>query len=215
MNELASYLEYTNLSPIITAGDVERMVGEAKEHQVAGLCLPPFWIKKARRELGTTDVQLVTVAGFPLGYQMSQTKTAEIEQAIRDGADEIDMVMNVSAFRSGMPWVKIEIAKCATLVHSHEVLLKVIIETAYLSEAEMIEAAMLCADAGADFVKTSTGFAPQGATVEQVQRLRQALSAHVGIKASGGIKAAAQARAMIEAGADRIGASSAIDMLRE
>ena len=214
MDNLASYLEYTSLSPTITAHDVDRMVGESKEYGVVGLCLPPFWIKKARRELGAANVQLVTVAGFPLGYQMTQTKTAEIEQAIRDGANEIDMVMNVSAFKSGMPWVKIEVAKCATLTHAHEVLLKVIVETAYLTEREITEAAMLCADAGADFVKTSTGFAPQGATVEQVRQLRQVLPAQVGVKASGGIKTATQAQAMIEAGANRIGGSGAIDILR-
>ncbi len=215
MNELHRYLEYTNLSPTITAQHVARMVGEAREHNFVGLCLPPFWIKKARRELGTSDVQLVTVAGFPLGYQMTQTKVTEITQALDDGADEIDMVMNVSAFKSEMPWVKIEVAKCATLVHERESLLKVIIETAYLSEQEIVDAATLCADAGADFVKTATGYAPTGATTEHVRQLRQALSSHVGIKASGGIKTRAQARAMIEAGADRVGASAALTILTE
>ena len=215
MNQLHRYLEYTNLSPTITARDVERMVGEAKEYSFVGLCLPPFWIKKARRELRGSDVQLVTVAGFPLGYQMTQTKVAEIQQALKDGVDEIDMVMNVSAFKSGMPWVKIELAKCATLVHEHESMLKVIIETAYLNESEITETATLCADAGADFVKTSTGYAPQGATVAHVRLLRQTLSSAVGIKASGGIATYQQAQALIEAGADRIGASAAVAILEE
>ena len=215
MNELQNYLEYTNLSPTITAYDVARMVSEAKEHHVVGLCLPPFWVKKARRELGTSDVQLVTVAGFPLGYQMTQTKTAEIQQALADGANEIDLVINLSALKSGMPWVKIEVAKCASLVHEHEALIKVIVETAYLDEAEVTKTAKLCADAGADFVKTSTGYAPAGATEAHVRQLRRVLSSHVGVKASGGIKTYGQALAMIEAGADRIGASAAISMLTE
>ena len=214
MNSISSYLEYTNLSPTVTARDVERMVNEAKEHRFVGLCLPPFWIKKARRELGNAETQLVTVAGFPLGYQMTQTKVAEIQQALDDGANEIDVVMNVSAFKSRMPWVKIELAKCATLVHERESMLKVIIETAYLDEPEITQAAVLCADAGADFVKTSTGYAPQGATVAHVQQLREVLPAAVGIKASGGIKTYEQALALVEAGADRIGASAAVAIAR-
>ena len=213
MNDLPRYLEYTNLSPTITARHVERMVAETKEHCFVGLCLPPFWVKKARRELGSFDAQLITVAGFPLGYQMTQTKVAEIQQALSDGADEIDVVMNVSAFKSGMPWVKIELAKCAALVHEREVLLKVIIETAYLNDTEIKEAATLCADAGADFVKTSTGYAPHGATVAHVQLLRRTLSSHVGIKASGGIRTRSQALTLIEAGADRLGASAALDLI--
>ena len=210
MNQLSRYLEYTNLSPTITARDVERMVSEAKEYNVVGLCLPPFWVKKARRELASSNVQLVTVAGFPLGYQMTQTKVAEIRQALDDGANEIDVVMNVSAFKSGMPWVKIELAKCAALVHERESLLKVLIETAYLDNTEIEAAATLGADAGADFIKTSTGYASSGATVAHVRQLRQVLSSQVGIKASGGIKTYQQALAMIEAGADRIGASAAV-----
>lgn len=213
MHQLHRYLEYTNLSPILTAQDVERMVSEAQAHALVGLCVPTFWVKKARRALGLSEVQLVTVAGFPLGYQMTQTKTAEIQQALADGANEIDLVMNVSAFKSGMPWMKIEVAKCASLVHEHESLLKVIIETAYLDEAEITEAATLCADAGADFVKTSMGYAPAGATEAHVRQLRQVLPSCVGIKASGGIKTRDQARALIDAGADRIGASAAITML--
>ena len=210
MSTLAHCIEYTNLSPTITARDVERMVREVQEYHFVGICLPPFWVKKARRELGSSDVQLVTVAGFPLGYQMTQTKVAEIRQALDDGAHEIDVVMNVSAFKSGMPWVKIELAKCATLVHEREALLKVVIETAYLDETEIAQAATLCADAGADFVKTSTGYAPEGATVAHVQLLRRVLSSHVGVKASGGISTHQQALAMVKAGADRLGASAAI-----
>lgn len=211
---LASHLEYTDLSPTITARDVERLVGEAKDHRFAGLCLPPFWIKKARRELGPTDVRLITVAGFPLGYQMTQTKTAEIKQALDDGADEVDMVMNVSAFRSGMPWVKIELAKCATLVHERERLLKVTVEPAYLSDEEITDIGTLGADAGADFIAIATGFAPQSATAAHVRLLRQTLPASVGVKATGDVSTQARAVAMLEAGAERIGTSAAVSLLK-
>lgn len=212
---LPRYLEYTRLSATLTYEEVDRMVGEAKEYGFIGLCLPPFWVKKAKRDLGDADVQLVTVIGFPLGYQMTETKLKEMELAIRDGADELDLVMNLSAFKSGMPWVKIEIAKCASLAHEHGCLLKVIIETAYLTDEEIATACKLCADAGADFVKASTGFAPAGATEQHIQLMRSELPSNVGIKASGGIKTAQQAIALIEAGADRIGASAAINIIEE
>nr|WKN39068.1 deoxyribose-phosphate aldolase [Tunicatimonas sp. TK19036] len=213
--QIHRYLEYTNLAPTITYADVDRMVGETKEHDFVGLCLPPFWVKKAKRDLGEAEVQMVTVVGFPVGYQMTETKISEMQQAIYDGADELDLVMNISAFKSGMPWVKIEIAKCASLAHEHQRLLKVIIETAYLTDEEIARACKLCADAGADYVKTSTGFAPAGATEHHIQLMRSFLSSNVGIKASGGIKSATQAVSLIKAGADRIGASAAVSIFRE
>ncbi len=215
MQNLHRYLEYTNLSPTLTYKQADRMALEAKEYQFAGLCLPPFWVKKARRDLGDAGVQMVTVVGFPLGYQMTETKIAEIRKALDDGADELDVMMNLSAFKSGMPWVKIELAKCAHLIHEHDALLKVIIETAYLSEDEITAACKLCADSGADYVKTSTGFALEGAKVEHIQLMRHMLPSSVGIKASGGIKTARQAEAMIAAGADRIGTSLAVDIIGE
>lgn len=209
------YLEHTKLNPTMTAADVDTLVGEAKDHQLFGICVPPFWAKKAARELRNTDISLVTVIGFPLGYQMTQVKVAEIEQAIKDGAKELDIVMNISAFKSGMPWVKIELAQCAKLIHEHEAMMKVIIETAYLSDEEVLKAATLCQDAGTDFVKTSTGFAPAGAQLQHIKMLREHLSDHVGIKASGGIKNLEQARAFVEAGADRIGTSSGVQIMAE
>lgn len=215
MESLHRYLEYTNLSPTLTYQQVDRMVGEAKVFNFAGLCLPPFWVKKAKRDLKEADVQMVTVVGFPLGYQMTETKLIEIRKALDDGADELDLVMNISAFKSGMPWVKIELAKCALLIHEHNALFKVIIETAYLSEEEIKAACKLCADGGADYVKTSTGFAPHGATLEHVSLMRSILPSSVGIKASGGIKSYDQAVAMVKAGADRIGASAAVEIIKQ
>jgi deoxyribose-phosphate aldolase len=205
---LAQHIEHTNLSPTLTISAIDQLVDEAREFGFVGICVPPFWVKRAQREIGTDKILLVTVAGFPLGYSMTETKLDEIKRAIDNGADEIDVVWNISSFKTGLPWTKIEIAKCSKLVHDHQKILKVIIETAYLSDAEVAEASKLCADAGADFVKTSTGFAPSGAKVDHIKIMRSAVAATVGIKASGGIKTYEQAVQLIEAGADRLGTSS-------
>jgi deoxyribose-phosphate aldolase len=141
---------------------------------------------------------------------MTETKLEEIKSAIDNGADEVDVVWNISSFKSGNPWTKIEIAKCSKLVHGYQKALKVIIETAYLSDDEIVEACKICVDAGADFVKTSTGFAPSGAKVEHIQLMKKSVPGGVGIKASGGIKTKEQAIQLIEAGADRLGTSSGI-----
>jgi deoxyribose-phosphate aldolase len=158
-----------------------------------------FWVKRASREIGSNKILLVIVTGFPLGYSMTGTKLDEIKRAIDNGADEIDLVWNISSFKTGIPWTKIEIAKCGKLMHDQPKILKVIIETAYLSDDEIVSACKMRADAGVDFVKTSTGFAPSGAKEEHV------LPSSVGIKASGGIKTAEQVMKMIGAGATRIG----------
>lgn len=205
---LAHHIEHTNLSPTLTISAIDQLVDEAREFGFVGICVPPFWVKRAQREIGTDKILLVTVAGFPLGYSMTETKLDEIKRAIDNGADEIDVVWNISSFKTGLPWTKIEIAKCSKLIHDHQKNLKVIIETAYLSDAEIAEASKLCADAGADFIKTSTGFAPAGAKVEHIKIMRSAVPATVGIKASGGIKTYEQAAQLIKAGADRLGTSS-------
>lgn len=213
VTSLSSVLEHTNLSPTLTLADIDRLVEEAREHALLGVCVPPFWVKRASREIGSAPIRLVTVAGFPLGYAMTETKLDEIKRAFDNGAHEVDMVWNLTSFRTGLPWTKIEIAKCSKLAHDRDGLLKVIIETAYLSADEIAQACKLCADAGADFVKTSTGFAPSGATVEQVRQMRAALPLQVGIKASGGIKTREQAEALCRAGADRIGTSAAVKIV--
>jgi len=208
MVNLAQYIEHTNLSPTLTIGAIDQLVDEARKFNFVGVCVPPFWVKRAQREIGNDNIQLVTVAGFPLGYSMTETKLDEIKRAIDNGADEIDVVWNISSFKTGLPWTKIEIAKCSKLIHDHQKILKVIIETAYLSDEEITEASKLCADAGADYVKTSTGFAPTGANVEHIKIMRRAVPATIGIKASGGIKTYEQTVQLIEAGADRLGTSS-------
>lgn len=207
---IATYIEHTNLSPQLTIGDIDKLVDEARQHKFLGVCVPPFWVRRAFRERGEAKIILVTVAGFPLGYNMTETKLDEIKRAIDNGADEIDLVWNITSFKTGIPWTKIEVAKSAKLAHDHQRLLKVIIETSYLSDMEIQDACKLCADAGADFVKTSTGFSAHGATVEHVSLMRRSLPAGVGIKASAGIKTYEHAVALIEAGASRIGTSSGI-----
>lgn len=213
--DINHYLEHTALKPTLTANDIDQLVGEAKAYQLFGVCVPPFWVKKAAREIGNADIQLVTVVGFPLGYQMTEAKITDIEMAIKDGAQELDIVMNISTFKSGLPWVKIELAKCAKIIHEADCLMKVIIETAYLTDEEIVSAAKICADAGTDFVKTSTGFANGGAKAAHISLMRENLPSNVGLKASGGIKTLADAQTMINAGADRIGTSSGVQIMKE
>ena len=211
---VASYIEHTNLSPTLTIGDIDRLVSEAIEFHFFGICVPPFWVKRARREIGPQKIALVTVAGFPLGYNMTETKLDEIKRAIDNGADEIDVVWNLTSFKTGLPWTKIEVAKCSNLAHQSQKLLKVIIETSYLSDPEIEQACRLCADAGADFVKTSTGFAPAGgASVEHIALMKKILPPEVGVKASGGIRTRDKAEALLRAGADRLGTSSGISIV--
>jgi deoxyribose-phosphate aldolase len=211
--DIARYIEHTNLSPTLTIQDIDKLVDEARQHNFLGVCVPPFWVRRAFREIGESKITLVTVAGFPLGYNMTETKLDEIKRAIDNGADEVDLVWNISSFKTGIPWTKIELAKSSKLAHDYHKLLKVIIETAYLSTDEIVEACKMCADAGVDIVKTSTGFAPTGAQVEHIKLMRSVLPPEVGIKASGGIKTREQAIAMIEAGADRLGTSSGIKIV--
>ena len=215
MKTIHRYIEQTNLKPTINHMDVEQLVEEAKANNFLGICVPPFWVKKAKRDLGESDIQLVTVIGFPLGYHITKTKLVEMEKAIADGADELDLVLNISALKADMTWPKVEIAKCSQLAHDHGKIIKVIIETAYLSDEEIVKMCNWCAEAGVDFVKTSTGFAPSGAKVEHIKLMRKTLPSSVGIKASGGIKNYADAIAMINAGADRLGTSSGVQIVQE
>lgn len=211
--DLRPHIESTILSATVTGGQIDALCAEAKEQGFFGVCVPPFWVKRAKRELEATEVKVVTVIGFPYGYQMTEAKLEETKLAIRDGADELDLVMNISAFKDGMDWPKIEVAKMAKLCHDHDRLLKVIIECPLLDEQEMKKAALWCADAGADIVKTSTGTTGVAVDVPTIQLLRAVLPAHVGIKASGGIKDRQQAIDLVQAGADRLGTSRAMQLL--
>ena len=215
MLNLNRFIEHTALKPTLTGKDIDKLVAEAIEHEFLGVCVPTFWVRKASREVINHGIQLVTVVGFPLGYQMTENKLDEIKLAIDNGANELDIVMNISAFKSGMSWMKAELAKCAQFIHNSNCLMKVIIETAYLSDEEIVKASILCQDAGTDFVKTSTGFAPAGAKVEHIKLIRSTIHSNVGVKASGGIRDLDTAIKMIEAGADRLGVSAGVSIMQE
>jgi len=215
MHKLNRYLESTLLTPTVTEREIDQLVREAREEQFIGICVPPFWVKKVKRDLRDEDIQVATVVGFPFGYESTEAKVAQLKAAIKDGADELDVVWSQTAFHSGMSWPKIELAQLSKICHEEECLLKVIVETAYLSPAQLQEACAICVDAGADFVKTSTGYAPYGARVEDIRLMREVLPSTVGIKASGGIKSLELAMALIQAGADRLGTSAAKSLMDE
>lgn len=211
---LAPYIDHTNLKPTATETDIRQLCEEAAQHRFRTVCVPPAHVLYAVDLLTESPVEVCTVIGFPLGFSSLAAKLTETEKALDDGATELDLVMNLSRFKS-MAYVAVreEISELAGLTQSRGGLLKVIIETAYLDDAEIQIACELCAEAQADFVKTSTGFAPTGATLEHVKLIRSLLPDTVQVKASGGIKTAEQARAFIEAGASRIGTSSGVVMM--
>ncbi|HEY5690687.1 MAG TPA: deoxyribose-phosphate aldolase [Cyclobacteriaceae bacterium] len=213
--EIASKIEHTNLNPTITIQQVDQLAAEACEHKFFAICVPPFWVKRAKREIDKNAISLVTVVGFPFGYNLTETKIDEAKRAIDNGADEIDWVWNISSFKSNFPWTKIELAKASQFIHDQNKILKVIIETSYLSEEEIALACKMCEDSGADYVKTSTGFSDTGASIENILLIRKLLSIAVGIKASGGIKTSEQVIKLLQAGADRIGTSSSVRIIQQ
>lgn len=214
MVKIEKYIEQTVLRAQTVDADIENLVKEAKEYGFVGVCVPPFWVKKAKREIEDADIQLVSVVGFPLGYNLTETKVFETEQLIKLGADEIDVVWSLTAFKAAMNWPKLELARLSQVCHDQDRILKVILETAYLSDSEIIQACEICADAGVDYVKTSTGFAPEGAKESHIRLMRSHLPSNVGIKASGGIKTLEQALVLVQAGADRIGTSSGVQIVK-
>lgn len=211
----SQYIEHTNLKPEATSEDMIKLVKEAAEYNFIGVCIPPFWIKMVKRELENTDIALVTVIGFPFGYQKTETKLTEINEAIQDGADELDIVLNVSSYKSGMNWPKIELAKCNQLIHSASKVSKVIVETGYLSKEEIIEVTKVVVDSGADYVKTSTGVLTTGAMLEDIKSMKKITQSNVGIKASGGIRTLEQLYSLVDAGACRIGTSAGPSIINE
>lgn len=213
---LAARLDHTLLRPDATEADIVRLCAEAVALGVASVCVPPCYVALAAEKLADTSVAVGTVIGFPLGYATAAVKFKEAEGALYDGATELDMVLNISALKSGKAaTVQAEILDLADLCHVHQALLKVIIETALLTEAEVVLACQLCVAGEADFVKTSTGFASRGASVADVALLRATLPATVRLKASGGIRTRAAALALVAAGADRIGSSNSVALLAE
>ena len=213
---LAALLDHTLLRPDCTEAEIVQLCQEARIHGFASACVPPCYVPLAARELSGAGVAVCTVIGFPLGYNSPRVKFREAEIALAEGATELDVVLNVSALKSGQyDAVRAEIEDLTDLAEVRDALLKVIIETALLTEEEIATAARLCAEAGAHFVKTSTGFASRGASVADVELLRRALPPHVRIKASGGIRTRSQALALLAAGADRLGTSNSLAILQE
>ena len=213
---LAAHIDHTLLRPDATEAQIIQLCDEAAAHGFATVCVPPCYVALATARLADTGVGICTVIGFPLGYSTASVKFKEAEVALYDGATELDMVINLSALKSGKTDViQAEILDLADLCHVHQSLLKVIIETALLTESEIELACRLCVGGEADFVKTSTGFASRGASVADVELMRRSLPAGVRIKAAGGIRTREAALALLAAGADRIGSSNSLVLLAE
>lgn len=212
--ELAKYIDHTNLKAFATREDIKRLCEEAKEYGFYAVCVNPYRVKDAAEFLKGTDIKIASVVGFPLGATFTETKVQEAIMTVRNGADEIDMVMNIGAMKDGdYGFVERDIREVVEAMHPMGAKVKVIIETCYLSDEEKIKACELAKKAGADFVKTSTGFGTAGAKVEDVKLIRSVVGNDMGVKAAGGIHNAKEAMAMIEAGATRIGASRSVQII--
>jgi deoxyribose-phosphate aldolase len=213
---VARLIDHTILKPEATRDEVLQVCREALKYEFASVCVNPFWTKIAAAELAGSPVKVCTVAGFPLGATTTPVKVAETLAALRDGAEEIDMVINIGALVGGeRDTVKTDIQSVVAASHAHKAIVKVIIETALLDDSRKTLACKLAQDAGADFVKTSTGFSKAGATVEDVALMRRTVGKVMGVKASGGIRTLADLRAMVAAGATRIGASASVRIVEE
>ena len=207
---IASMIDHTLLKQDATGEQIDRLCAEAAEYHLASVCVNPYYVVRCVKNLKGTGVKVCTVVGFPLGATTMETKVFETLQAVASGAEEIDMVINVCALKSGhIRGVEQEIQAMAAAVEG-KAILKVIIETCLLTDEEKVLACQIAKRCGADFVKTSTGFSTGGATVEDVALMRRTVGPEMGVKASGGIRDYAKAKAMIDAGASRIGASAGI-----
>ncbi len=206
---LARMIDHTLLKPEVTPAQIERLCEEAQHYHFATVCVNPLYVSLAARRLAGSDVAVCTVVGFPLGASLTRVKAFEAECALADGAREVDMVLPIGLLKAGaVDEVRADIAVLAELCHRHGALLKVILETVLLSDAEKVAGCQAAMAAGADFVKTSTGFGGGGATVADVRLMRQTVGPTIGVKAAGGVRTLADALAMIEAGATRLGASA-------
>lgn len=213
---IASKIDHTLLKADASEKEIKKLCAEAKEYEFAAVCIPPYFVRKCRLWLKDTQVKVATVVGFPLGYTNTPAKVEEARRAIDEGAHEIDMVINLIALKANdRNYLKNELTSVATITQLRGGKLKVILETGLLTDEEIIRACDLCKEMTVDFVKTSTGFVQPGATVEVVKLLRANLPRSIKIKASGGIKTREFALQLIEAGADRIGASSSIEIVTQ
>ena len=212
----AALIDHTLLKPDASQTEIKHLCEEAAQYRFASVCVNPTWVRACSCHLQGTGVPVCTVIGFPLGATLPDVKAYEARRAIMDGAREVDMVINVGALKSGDDClVEHDIRSVVEVAHEYDVTCKVIIETALLTDDEKVRACQAAKSAGADFVKTSTGFSKGGATVADVTLMRRAVGAELGVKASGGVKSMADARAMVEAGATRIGASVGVKIAQE
>ena len=222
MKPLNKYFDHTLLKPDATEAQIMKLLSEAAAYEFASVCVNGSFVSAAAEYLQETDVKVACVVGFPLGAQTADAKVAEARIAIADGADEIDMVINIGAAKDGRwDYIRYEIHLLAQLCHEAKakdgglVLLKVILETCLLTDDEIVLACQMAKRAEADFVKTSTGFSTGGATTHHVELMRQTVGDDLQIKASGGIRTLADAQAMIDAGADRLGCSASVQIMEE
>ena len=209
---LNKYIDHTVLKADTPKAKVQQIIDEAIQYDFMSVCINPTWVSFAAEKLAATDVKVCTVIGFPLGANTSTVKAFEAAEAIKNGADEVDMVINIGAAKDG-DWDLVESDIQAVVDASKDVTTKVIIETSLLTDEEKVKACQAAVRAGADFVKTSTGFSTAGATVADIALMRQTVGPDLGVKASGGVRSIADAQAMIEAGATRLGTSNGVDIM--
>lgn len=213
-DEIARLIDHTVLKAEATPAEIEQLCRQALEYRFASVCVNPAYVPLADARLAGSEVKVCTTIGFPLGATTTTAKVCEAEQALRDGATELDMVLFIGALKAGeRERVSEDIAAVARTCHDGGGLLKVIIEAALLSDEKKVLACEIAQDSGADFVKTSTGFGPSGATIEDVRLMRRTVERRIGVKAAGGIHSYTEAMAMIEAGANRIGASAGVEIV--
>jgi len=211
---VAALIDHTVLKADATRADVMRVCEEARRYSFASVCVNGSWVRLAAEQLKGTPVKVCTVIGFPLGAMATAAKRAESEVALRDGATELDMVINVGALKGGeSDVVRDDIKAVVESAHASGAIVKVIVETALLTDDEKTTACRLAVEAGADFVKTSTGFAASGATAADISLMRSVVGPHIGVKASGGIRTLDQLRSMVDAGASRVGASASVSIV--
>ena len=214
MTAINHFIDHTLLKSDATAAHIDQLCQEAMEYRFYSVCVHPIWVRRCKERLNKSKIKLCTVIGFPLGSNLSEIKAEETKLAISQGADEIDMVSCVGALKSReKAWFEEDIRAVVQAAEGH--LIKVILETALLSREEKEIACRLAIKAGAQFVKTSTGFSSGGATVEDVALLRQIVGPDIGVKASGSIRDAATARAMLQAGANRLGTSASVSIIQD
>jgi len=213
-SSVAALIDHTLLKPEATAADIRKVCGEARDYHFASVCVNPYWVRLVAEELVGSTVKVCSVVGFPLGASATQIKVAETAAAIRDGAQEIDMVLNIGALRGGdHDAVRGDIQAVVEIAHACGAIVKVILETALLNDEQKVAASLIAKEAGADFVKTSTGFGPGGATAADVALMRRTVGPEMGVKASGGVRTLEDLKTMAAAGANRVGASASVKIV--